>query len=492
MKLVDLGSARGWWYVVLGALCLVVGIAVLDSRLLRPEYDLELVAPNEVAPGHPIPARTFLFRDPHRGVPELQPHSARLELLDLTGKRLAHAHLSPSSCADAEGLLWIGSKQPLGMLRLKATATAKDGTALYVSRALRVTSHPRGLKSEPRFAHPTQHRELGPVEVLAKEGKSSRFEVTVEQGSCLPERDCRLLVHTSLRPGVEVALDHLTGATAVTEGAVLVEGGYAALNLRVHGPVAHASIVATRGRTHLVRRALQLPVGLGLPYLFSESRAVPAAKEQLRLSVSLANCLILDAFEIAGGATYWRRSLAQSLPSIAKDADTASWAPNWPPLAPGRYRLQARTSPFNTGNSRSLIIFVVNKLLQSHDNFGAAPASSDLGLRFRAASQESAHILLPEASRSLPRERSRARARQRYLRGVVASMTVLAGVSLLLFFLVSGVRAQKKADQLGRARSGKIGSAPKNYRRWLKVLALAVLASALGTATFLLLWIYAR
>lgn len=71
-------------------------------------------------------------------------------------------------------------------------------------------------------------------------------------------------------------------------------------------------------------------------------------------------------------------------------------------------------------------------------------------------------------------------------------MTVLAGVSLLLFFLVSGVRAQKKADQLGRARSGKIGSAPKNYRRWLKVLALAVLASALGTATFLLLWIYAR
>lgn len=480
MDVVDAGR-RGWiWRLALSGACLVAGVVALSSRFAAPLYDLQVIAPDEALPGHFMPVRAVLLRVKDQGLPQVEGHGATLALLAADGETKLAASMRRSACDDAEGGLSISPTLPSGNYTLRVRARAHDGTLLQTSKPLRITPHAKGLLSHPRWAHATQHGRMDRVHWHQRERTKTALEVAVEQGSCLPEYPCTLLIHSSLH-GVSASLMNLHGAKNLSEHAVLLSSGYAALRLLVQGPMARATVLLSRGATPVVSRALELPVALGQPPLFVTDRLLAAPKPPL-MHLSAAPCIIIDAFELRGEQEHWRRSQARPTHAI----NEVPWQPGWLPLNQGLWRLQARTSRFDTRSARSAIISVGSGILHANSmNLTAAQPA----FAFENAKRESAHVVLPEPARSLPAQRAASQKRQAQVRAAVAVMAGLVGLALLVMFLLGGMRAQRQADGLWAT----LGIPPADLHRqhrWLNVVALALLACAAGVGTFILLWIY--
>lgn len=478
VKLVDRASRGGFWRALLVAACVVAGMLALSSRLPGPQYDLQVVAPDEVRPGQYLPARAFVLSVQRNSIPQLEAVPLTMKLQGLASRELK-TQLHPSACDDMEGALWIPPDVPERIYTLSVSGHTRDQTPLHVSKLLRVRDTPSPLVLEPRLAHATQQVQLGRLRVHGIEVKPSRFEVEIAQGSCLPEHECLLVVHTTLQH-VTVHLEEGQGVTFPHGDGVHVQAGYAALALTVHGPVAHVTVVAKRDQTTVLSQPLQLPVALGQPSL-NVAPGAEASAGRPHVKTSLGRCVILDAFKIDSHGEHWQRTLARPSRLIKE----ASWNPSWVPLEWGQWRLQARHSPFDTRSARSAIISVSNKKLQCDSKKSA----SNVATMFHQAAQEAQHVLLPEPVRSLPAEQAALLRKRGNVRAVVAVMTVLVGASLLVTFMLGGLKAQRQADRIWQSMDEDVAMAHR-YQRWLAVGALALLATAAGLGAFLLLWIY--
>ncbi|WP_236604323.1 hypothetical protein [Sandaracinus amylolyticus] len=318
----------------------VVGYAVLISERWEVDHELQLVAPDRVRPGDPIPLRAFVFdgiEDPDGG--ELVPASVEVELRD--GDRvLARATLDTSRARSSEGALPPPDDAPDRRLALFASARDDDGDLLAtVTRPLTIEPGAPPAPLRGRVGLPLQQIDVGPVIAEATGIPLPPLDVRVAGGACVPEERCALWVDAGDADAITI---EETPAASVGERSTR-DGALVRLVVVPHGPEASIELVASQLGQPLARRTVRLPIALATPWI-DVPRVVSSVPIPIEARPPVGReVLLADLF-------YEGRWIA-----------TATLDPAHPELpfdvGPGLYRVEVRSDPF--GGERAAARYVL-------------------------------------------------------------------------------------------------------------------------------------
>jgi hypothetical protein len=500
-------TVRGWrqWRMILlrAAAPVLAWFAlglVLFGTQRDTDYELQLIVSNAVQAGELLPMRALLYEN-LRGLegPRLSARELEVRLSDRRGRTYASTRLTSARAgySDIEGSLRIPPNL-VGAFRLRASAKidsllVETETQVHVGDAQRGSIEGRPLRALQQFSE-------GPL--LAEPGAiaPSSLRVRVAGGACVPEEECRLLVHV----GTPAAALWVEGNSTLTPSAAAAQPSaetqaVVQLSVITHGPEAQLWLRANRGGVRVARRSVRLPVALGAARLRLPSTLGPApALPQLALLGGEGGCII-DAFR--DGA--WLRTGSAASCSHERPPPFAA-------LAAGVYRIQARRDPFGSSTSGVALAYVLasgesksqalrelaRRALESDpgDRFaqqcqqvedGAEPDAASFG--YLAAVLEAGVIELPRAVSGYAATLERLARTQAKLRWLSIVALALGAVALALSVGRSGLRAAAQADAI-LLDAGQSGAVRRRARvRTMLSLALSVLSLLL---VFLVLGAY--
>ncbi|MDQ3033854.1 MAG: hypothetical protein M3Y87_15665, partial [Myxococcota bacterium] len=232
-----------------------VGYAVLVAERWSVEHELQLVAPDAVRPGDPIPLRAFVFdgiEDPDGG--ELVPANVEVELR-ANDTVLARTTLAPSSIASAEGGLRPIDDVPSDALRLVAIARDEDGDVIATAeRPLRVAPDAPPMPLSGRIGMPLQHLDLGPVIADSTGAPLPSLDVRVAGGTCVPDEPCELWIDAGDADAITI---EDTPSASVAQRSSR-DGALVSMVVVPHGPDVALELIATRLGQPLARRTVRL------------------------------------------------------------------------------------------------------------------------------------------------------------------------------------------------------------------------------------------
>lgn len=301
------------------------------------ERDLRITLPRVAVPGTAAPVRVLLYGD-LRAVTgaRLVAEPVALSLRDRTGRVLSeHIALVRGLADTLEGEVAVPS-EARGPLRLRAQLVEQpEALAAEVSVAV---GQPRDTHPQPRSVRPLQRFSEAPVRTEPGAASPSPMRTRVEAGGCVPEQPCVLWVHVG-DPAVTLSVTP-SPSVSVVEQPMPEAQAIARAVIVVHGPEATTELVAQRGDQTVARRALRLPVTLGVLAL-SVTRGEQGAR--LRLSAEPGPCIV-DAY--VGGRWHASSTIAE----CAEDFAPPVWTGSEP------MRVQLRRDPFASDSASVAVL----------------------------------------------------------------------------------------------------------------------------------------
>lgn len=293
----------------------------------NPVPDLRLSAPVVARPGSTIGLRAWRFAEDDDGRAVVLAPDVRVELRNEVGLLLSDATLRPSRVHGLEGRLAIPVEAE-GELSLVARAPI-DGDQVTVRRSLFVREGIESKRPTGRTVNEFQVYSLGPLRADPPEHAPEALDPRVEEGACVPELPCSVLVWV---PGFEgrVRVRPLA-SLRVPKGPVPIVDQFARARVTVVGAEGRATVDAI-DEDGVVRatRDVRLPVVPGAMVLRGATEG-----SRLRLTWSSlrgTHPVLVDVFD--GGR--W--------------IDAQSVSPDDPDLrlpGPGVWRVQARFDLFS-------------------------------------------------------------------------------------------------------------------------------------------------
>lgn len=463
----------------------IVGYAVLGSQRWTIDHELQLVAPEAVRPGDPIPVRALVFDgadDPEGGA--LVPARVDVALRDAADRTLAETTLEPSATATSEGALEPRALEDGVALRLVAQARTEDGEVVATaSRPLLVAADAPPAPLTGRIGLPLAHLDLGPITAEATGVPLPPLDVRVAGGTCVPEEPCELWIDAG--DADEVTIDD-TPAVSVAQRSSR-DGGLVQLVVVPHGPEAAIDLTASRLGQPLARRTVRLPIALATPWLHALRvvRAEPIAIEAH--APPGRDSMILDVFR--DGRWIRTATIAPATTELPAPLD-----------APGLYLLQLRADAYGSGEraatryvlyapegSSGVSLDRARALLAAAGVELADPEATDPRMLLAGAEEEAR--TLPAAVSGLEEDRARLAARRHRLY-VIATIALLLGIAVLATTLLRrGLGAAEQArDVMSEAGDPDARSARTRARMTVAVLAIVgavALALLAGAATIL-------
>lgn len=449
----------------------VVGFAVLAAERWTVDHELQIVAPDRVAPGDPIPLRAWLFgaiSDPAGGM--LVGGEIEVLLCEGDDHVLARTELLRAPTQTAEGSLPPQERE--GRFRLRAIA-GKDGEVLAtVERPITITRDAPPLPLSGRLVGPLQQLRVLPPIVLVPDVLAPHLQVRVVGGTCIPEEPCTLLV-----TGPDVDLVTVAETPAATFVRTAFDAGLHRIVLVPHGPECEIELVLRNGSTDLARVPVRLPIALATPW-FEAHAAGHAIHIEAHPPLG-RDALILDVYDRG------RWISTQTL-----DRGVREWAAP----RPGLLRLQVRSDPFGAGNAAVRYVLVgdtplarARELLEAEGVTLSDPPGTDPRLLLAGAEEELR--TLPQAVSGLEADQARLRARRERLRSIGA-VTLLVGMAVfVLTVLHRGLGAAAKARRLLAEAGAEDADTPSARRRmtWTVLAYVGAVAVALLAAAALVL-----
>ncbi len=336
--------------VLLPAAVGLVFIAVLVGERGTARLDLQIFAPNAVAPGAPIPIRAVLY-DLHGASPVVRPAEVRVELQPVEGDEvsapaIAQTDLASSAVLGAEG--GLTAPTATGQYRLFAIAGDRaDPDAPRVSRLVRVQSSPPPLEKIGRLQTELQQWTLFPVR---GDAPPDQLDARVVGGDCGAPGPCELLVWVG-SPAAAIRLDDTLSADPI--GTPECNGqvetiGIVRCRVQGRGHEATTTVTALRAGVEVGQRRVRLPMGPGAPALTGprvDRLTAPGERVALDVQTLDDRPVVFDVFH----EERWVRT--ESHPAGAVEAGMAL-------SEPGLWRVQARTDPFASTRAATRVYFV--------------------------------------------------------------------------------------------------------------------------------------
>ena len=434
------GARIGAWVlrVVVPLAVFAVVIAVFFGERMSIDHELQLIAPDEVAPGDPLPLRGLLFGNLEAmSGPELLGAPVEVTLEDADGTVHARTELRPATAGGSEGGLDVPASI-LGTYALHAVALIGDAPVASTRRRLEVRASPARAPRIGRPATELQQLAIQPIEALADQVPPSRFDVRVIGGACVPEQPCALLVHVG-NPAASIALAGSEEDTALSAEIVRLE-------VTVHGPESRVVLEARRDGLAVARRTVQLPVALATPSLQIDSHQSRPSELEVHVLGDRPG-IIVDAF--AGGRWMHTASVPPS-----DDPFPLPFA-----LGDGVWCIQARADPYS--GERAAVRYVVigdvddpNGRITALGGVGAAPSGDDeLRFAWAATSLEAEVFVQPPGASGFAADQERVASRQNTLRTAALIAMAFGIIIAVLVFLRRGIDsalvAQRVMDATG-------------------------------------------
>ncbi len=458
--------------VALPLALLAIGYAVLVSEQWSVTHELQLVAPEEVRPGDPIPVHAFVFGGiEHSDGGELALAQVVVELR--AGETTLHrANLRPSIQSTSEINLPPVADEMSG-LQLIGTARNEDGEILATSvRLIDITTSARPRPLRGRIGLALQHLDLGPVMAETADFVTPSFDVRVAGGICVPEEPCELWIDAL--PADRITMEDTPQASVVQRSSV--DQGLIHFVIVPHGPEVAVELLASRLGQPIARRTVRLPLALATPWLSAtrvasgfdvdiETHAPPGGEQ-----------LILDVFHDGLWIHTEATSPGHRLISL-------------PDSGPGLYLLQVRADPYGGERAATRYVLVSSTLEQTHawlDQAGVRLEDPpDIDPRMLLAGAEEEVRMLPEAVSGLEADRARVQERRHRLHVISATALGIGVLVIVVLLLRRGFGAVAEATTLMHAAGDSEAKSRRNrFRMTLSVLAivggvaLALLAGA--------------
>jgi hypothetical protein len=489
---------------VLPACAALALLSYMTGSGARIDEELHLIAPAQVPPGSALPVRVHFYTDLDaiEGARLAQP-AVTAVLLDSGGKELARAGLRPGLGGSLEGSLPAppAPPAPTQLEHALRVETRIGERSVAVQAPLRFGVPRRALAPEPRTLRALQGQALGSVEPLGAAVPPAALALRVAGGACVPEAPCVLHVHMG-EPAAGLKLVPSASAEALEAPPALETAGVVTLRVKVHGPEAYLTLLATRAGQPVARRRVRLPVALGAGALQLASRLLDApARPQLALGPDGGPCLV-DALQDG----QWLRS------ATSPDCGAPAAAP-FAALGPGLWRLQARRDPF-AADAAGVAVVHVRRAGQSAAERLAEIAQAAHGMAgadafvrgvlaepaaYAGALESSAGYLLavledglvpqPAPHSSMPAARARLAVERERVRGAALWVLGLSGLTLVLLLVRRGLTAAEQAGDLMR----EAGEAPAELQRHrLRRVATVALSAVLLALAFVAIALYVR
>jgi hypothetical protein len=474
----------------------VVGAVMVWAETAGPTTEVQIVAPAEAAPGEVLPLRAQLFTGIERPQgPDLAEADIDVWLLTARPERsdgarprvLAHARLVPGAARSMEGSLRVPLGLPPGDYGL--AAASRDAS---VHTTLRVRASPAPLPITPRQGSALQGQWQGPIEPLTEAPIPDGLDVRVDGAVCVPESTCSLFVRVG-RPPAAVRVVATPSVEPLSPPGVFEEAGFetgvpvglaaevtagvARLDVRVHGFEAETTLIAYRDGTAVARRALRLPVALGEPACTAPRRVAAGAAPTLTVHADRPDRgIVVDAF-LDGR---WRHTASFPAAALGRPLSLPF------ALAPGRWRLQARTDPFSSASAcaRTLVAGPEDaRALADDDAERAAVAvapDADSTLAYVLADDDADRFATPVPASGREEAIARTLAAQARVRALAIAAIGLCASTLALYVVRRGLAASAQARRILVAAGATAAVDP--LRRWRDTLTVLLVAAALVLA----------
>jgi hypothetical protein len=327
------------WAIRMSPLLVAIILGTLWIAGTPPEVpDLRLSAPLVAQPGTSIGLRAWQLAEDENGFSVILAPDVVVELRNDSGLTLARTELLESLVQGREGRLGI----PPGIdevLTLAAHAEI-DGREVSVERTLYVREGIESHRSSGREVTAFQAYELGPIRLSSSRRSIAALDPRVEEGVCVPELRCWLLVWVGEEDG-RVRIRPLAGVQ-VERGAVAPTDGFVRVPLFVAGSEARVDVeLLSPDGGVIAAREVRLPLVPGglVARTSEEDERIQLNWEQL----GDRSPVLIDAFD----GHRWVRAF-----SLAPEH------PYLPAFGPGVWRLQVRSDLFseNTAAVRYLVI----------------------------------------------------------------------------------------------------------------------------------------
>jgi hypothetical protein len=450
---------------------LAIGYAVLVSEQWSVSHELQLVAPEEVRPGDPIPVRAFVFGSvEHSEGGELVAAHVTVELrADSTA--LSRLSLRPSVQSTSEGNLPAVTDQRT-LLQLVGVARNEEGEIIATAmRPLAITANARPLPLRGRIGLALQHLDLGPVMMEMAGDAAPSFDVRVAGGTCVPEEPCELWIDAA--PADQVTIEDTPQASIVQRSSV--DQGLIHFVIVPHGPEVAIELLASRLGQPMARRTVRLPIALATPWL-----SAPRMSRGFEIDTEVhappgSDQLILDVFHDGSWIHTETTNPGRTLVSV-------------PDSGPGLYLLQVRADPYGGERVAARYVLVSPTASFEHtrswlDQAGVHLADPpDTDPRMLLAGAEEEVRTLPVAASGLDADRARVQERRHRLHVIAA---VALGVGIFVFVLLLLRRGFGAAAEAQTVMQEAGDSEAKSRRNRLR-MTLSVLAIVGGVALALL------
>jgi hypothetical protein len=300
--------------------------------------DLRLSAPLVAQPGTSVGLRAWQLAEDENGYSVILAPDVVVELRNHVGLTLAKTELVESLVQGREGQLSI----PEGIdevLTLVAHAEI-DGRGVSVERALYVRDGIESRLPRGREVNAFQAYELGPIRLAGSRRSIAALDPRVEEGACVPDLRCRLLVWVGDEEG-RIRIRPLAGVR-VDRGLFAPTDGFVRIPLLVAGSEARVEVeVLSEDGDLIASRMARLPLVPG-------GIVVRASEENERIRLDWEQTgergpVLVDAFQ----GHRWVRALSL-------DPEH----PFLPAFGPGVWRLQVRSDLFsdNTAAVQYLVV----------------------------------------------------------------------------------------------------------------------------------------
>ncbi len=467
-----------------------VFLAVLLAERTEIGGDLQIVSPPAARPGGSVAVRGFHFRDLDRPEgPELVDLPGRVELRSADGRAVSSARFERSASLGLEAVVPVPS-DAAGPLTLVAAAPLGPDRDSTVRAPVEIARAPRPLEARGRLSVPLQRYAAFPVRPEQGATAPRHLDLRVVGGACVPEVPCELLVLVG-EPAAAVSIEPSAMVTPEPP-----DGGETAgiVRLRVvtHGPEAEVELLARRADALVARRTIRLPIALAsfALRLGSALPSTPAAPPLSFEGVESGRAVIVDAFRTGA----WERTGSVAADRVGGRPVT----PPFDPLAPGLWRLQARTDPFSTDSAATRLLYVrsegetaadaaaavAREAAAWHDpqasTVAAMQGDPEARASFLLALPETDLIPQPMAMSGQMQAATGLDDRRVTLRWAAAVAFVLAGLLVAVVVMRRGLAAGAEARAILTAAGDESADTPQQRRRMTLSLLAAVLALALA------------
>lgn len=479
----------------LAALALVI-VAFGESADI--DHDLQLVLPQQAAPGETIPLRALLYEG-LRSIegPRLSPRDIDVELLTKGGARLSSSRLrrARAGTGDVEGML-KAPQDAQGPLRVRARARIGRNELLVVA-PLQLTAAAEGVAAEGRALRELQQFAEGGVQRMPfAPPPPAPLRSRIQGGACVPEQPCTIFVHVG-EPAATLEVEPTPSVSpARAQAAPAVEtSGIVELQVVTHGPEAEMWLRATRAGRTAGRRVVRLAIAQSSASFAVQPAVFETSKTPLMSLAGEAEGCIVDAFSMTARRTY-RWLATGSLADCSQPQAVPSFG-----LGSGIHRLQARRDPFSADSAAVRVVYgrapgeppsaalvalataaqkidpsdaFVAHVLAHADAIDAPAFPASFG--YLAAVLEDGIVPRPRAATGYAEARAQLSETQARLRWLALLALALGAVGLALAVGQRGLEASARASQI----LVQAGEDERTAKRAELRAVLATLASVLG------------